>query len=70
MSFIDDLKNKVMGGSSGASGPLAGVVSLVSNYPGGFSALMQAFQEKGLGGAATSWVGTGANQSISPEQIQ
>jgi uncharacterized protein YidB (DUF937 family) len=69
MTFIDDLKNKVLG-KTGSSGPVAGVVHLVSCYPGGFSALLQSFQEKGLGGVASSWVGTGANQSISAEQIQ
>jgi uncharacterized protein YidB (DUF937 family) len=71
MSFIDDLKNKAKGESSAASsGPVAGVMHLVSSYPGGFSGLLQAFHEKGLGGVASSWVGTGANQSISAEQVQ
>jgi uncharacterized protein YidB (DUF937 family) len=32
--------------------------------------LLQTFHEKGLGGIASSWVGTGENQSISAEQIQ
>jgi uncharacterized protein YidB (DUF937 family) len=31
---------------------------------------VQAFHEKGLGGVVNSWVGTGANQSITAEQIQ
>jgi len=70
MSFIDDLKNKAKGEPSAGSGPVAGVLHLVSSYPGGFSALLGAFHQKGLGGIASSWVATGPNQSISPEQIQ
>ena len=70
MSFIDDLKNKARGESTTTSGPVAGVLHLASAYPGGFSGLLAAFHEKGLGGIASSWVGTGPNQSISAEQIQ
>jgi len=36
---------------------------------GGLGALMQSFQQKGLGNIASSWVGTGENMPISPEQI-
>jgi uncharacterized protein YidB (DUF937 family) len=69
MSFIDDVKNKVLGGEGGGSA-IGAVLQLVNSHPGGFSGLLQTFQEKGLGGAASSWVGTGANQPISAEQIQ
>jgi uncharacterized protein YidB (DUF937 family) len=66
MSFIDDLKNKVLGGNP----TLGALVQMIGNQPGGFSGLVQAFHEKGLGGVVNSWVGTGANQSITAEQIQ
>jgi uncharacterized protein YidB (DUF937 family) len=69
MSFIDDVKNKVLGGEGGNSA-VAGVLQLVNSHPGGFSGLLQTFKEKGLGGVASSWVGTGANQPITSEQIQ
>ena len=70
MSFIDDLKNKAFGGA-GASNPTIGaLLQMVNNHPGGFSGLLQTFHEKGLGGVASSWVGTGANQSITAGQIQ
>src|SRR5215471_20508350 len=70
MSFIDDLKNKAFG-AAGASNPtVGGLLQMINNHPGGFSGLLQTFHEKGLGGVASSWVGTGANQSISAEQIQ
>lgn len=70
MSLIDDVKNKVMGGEGGGGSPIAACLHLANSYPGGFSGLLQAFHEKGLGGVVSSWVGTGANQPITAEQIQ
>jgi uncharacterized protein YidB (DUF937 family) len=37
---------------------------------GGLAGLVQAFQKNGLGDIVNSWVGTGKNVPISPEQIQ
>jgi uncharacterized protein YidB (DUF937 family) len=37
---------------------------------GGLAGLVQAFQKNGLGDIVNSWVGTGKNLPISPEQIQ
>ena len=70
MSFIDDIANKVLGRSGGGSSAVSAVLQMVNNQPGGLSGLLQTFHEKGLGGIASSWVGTGENQSISAEQIQ
>lgn len=69
MSFIDDIANK-LGRSGGGSSALGAVLQMVNNQPGGLSGMLQTFHEKGLGGIASSWVGTGENQSISAEQIQ
>jgi len=70
MSLIDDVRNKVTGGAGGGGSSVSACLNLVNSYPGGFSALLQAFHEKGLGGVVSSWVGTGENQPISAEQIQ
>src|SRR5215510_7321522 len=70
MSFIDDLKNKAFGAAGSANPTVGGLLQMINNHPGGFSGLLQTFHEKGLGGVASSWVGTGANQPISAEQIQ
>jgi uncharacterized protein YidB (DUF937 family) len=43
---------------------------MVQKYPGGIAGLVSAFQEKGLGEVAASWVGTGANLPVSAPQIQ
>jgi uncharacterized protein YidB (DUF937 family) len=37
---------------------------------GGLHGLVDKFQEAGLGNVIGSWIGTGQNQPISPEQVQ
>jgi uncharacterized protein YidB (DUF937 family) len=37
---------------------------------GGISGLQKMFQDKGLGGIVSSWVGTGQNLPISADQLQ
>jgi uncharacterized protein YidB (DUF937 family) len=37
---------------------------------GGLNGLVQQFASKGLGDIVNSWVGTGPNKAITPEQIQ
>ena len=74
MNFIDDLKQKAVsaiGGSVASSNPeAAAVLQAIQNHPGGVSGLVQSFHDNGLGGVVNSWIGTGPNQSISPDQIQ
>ena len=36
---------------------------------GGLASLIEKFQSAGMGDAVNSWVGSGSNQSISPEQV-
>jgi uncharacterized protein YidB (DUF937 family) len=75
MGFFDDLAEKVVGavkGSQGQQGGLVeGVMGLLTNKEtGGLNGLMQSFNEKGLGDIISSWVGTGTNATITPEQVQ
>jgi len=59
--------NSVMGGSSN---PLAQqLLHFITNHPGGLGGLIQTFHQKGLGDVVNSWVGTGQNQPISPDQV-
>jgi uncharacterized protein YidB (DUF937 family) len=44
-------------------------MQFINSYPGGLPALIQAFTQSGLGQQAQSWVSTGHNLPISPEQI-
>jgi uncharacterized protein YidB (DUF937 family) len=58
----------VMGGLVGA-----GLTAAVQGYiekQGGLGAVVQKFQDQGLGGIVQSWVGTGSNLPVSAEQLQ
>jgi uncharacterized protein YidB (DUF937 family) len=53
----------------------AGALSAIMEYVnspqvGGISGLQKMFQDKGLGGIVSSWVGTGQNLPISADQLQ
>ena len=56
----------------GANPPLGVVMQMLSNngQSGGRAGLAKAFQDKGMGDQMTSWISTGQNQPISPEQIK
>ena len=50
---------------------MEGVLGLLTNQEtGGLGGLMQSFNQQGLGDIISSWVGTGANAAITPDQIQ
>jgi uncharacterized protein YidB (DUF937 family) len=72
MGLLDDLENKAVSSVMGSTtNPLASqLLQLIQQQPGGLSGLVQNFHDKGLGGLATSWVGTGQNLPISADQIQ
>ena len=75
MGFFDDLVGKVVGAVEGSQGQekglAAAVMGLLTNQEtGGIAGLMQTFNEKGLGEVISSWVGTGTNATITPEQVQ
>lgn len=72
MGLLDNLAGSLLGGSAGASSPLVKSVldMLGSSQGGGLGALVQAFQQNGLGSLVDSWVGTGQNLPVSPSQIQ
>ncbi len=71
MGLLDGLENaalgKVMGGTSNPM--VSGLLQMIQNQPGGLPGLLQSFHDKGLGGVASSWVGTGENMPISADQI-
>jgi uncharacterized protein YidB (DUF937 family) len=72
MSLLD-IAAQALGGSNAAGGNTAAigaVMNLVNSYPGGIGGLVGAFEKSGLGGVASSWVGGGANQQVSAQQVQ
>lgn len=78
MSLLDSLIGAATGGQSankadaaGGLNPqmLMGLVTLLMNNAGGLSGLLSKLQQSGLGDAVQSWMGSGANQSVSPSAM-
>jgi len=80
--FLGNLLGSLMGGGQAGSGTqagtqgaggvagIAGLVGQAINAAGGPAGILQKFQQAGLGNVAQSWVGSGENQSVSPQQVQ
>jgi uncharacterized protein YidB (DUF937 family) len=63
MSLLDGL----LGGAIG--GEMATVVNSFIQQHGGVQGIAAQFEKQGLGPTVQSWIGTGANQPISPDQV-
>jgi len=77
MGLLDSILGSVMVGRQGQNSGQAALVNAViqmiankGNGNGGLAGLVQAFTLNGMGNIASSWVSTGQNQPISPDQIQ
>lgn len=73
MNLLGGRQRSGMGG--GAMGALAGMMGGGQQQPaqggmGGLSGLLSRFQQAGLGGVAQSWVGTGPNEPVQPQQLE
>ena len=63
MGMLDGLLGGIVG---------AGMVSVVNNLidkHGGLQGVVNEFEQKGLGATVKSWVSTGPNQPISPDDV-
>ena len=74
MGIFDDIKAATGLGSSLPDmhpGMLAAAMEYINSpQVGGISGLQRMFQEKGLGGIVSSWIGSGQNLPISADQLQ
>jgi uncharacterized protein YidB (DUF937 family) len=82
MSLLDQLVGQVLGqpqtttGTSSGGGlggvlmQLLGGQGTAPGQGGGLSGLIDQFRTAGLGHVADSWVGSGTNQPVSPQQLQ
>jgi uncharacterized protein YidB (DUF937 family) len=78
-SLIGAAAKAALGGGSGAAAQpgaggldpqvLMGIVGALMNNGGGLSGILGKLQQGGLGEAAASWVGTGANQPVSADAL-
>ena len=57
----------ILGGIVGAE--MATVVNHLIQQHGGVSGIVNQLQSQGLGATVKSWVGTGANQPVSPQEL-
>ena len=71
MGLLDQMAGALAGGQSGGNGALLETVLQLVNDPrhGGLEGLVRAFQQGGLGEIVNSWVSTGQNLPVSPEQV-
>jgi uncharacterized protein YidB (DUF937 family) len=71
MSLLDKVTS-IFGGAEGEQGGLMSNVMkmLTDEQTGGLAGLVKVFEEKGLNDIISSWVGTGENKAITPDQIQ
>jgi uncharacterized protein YidB (DUF937 family) len=75
MGLFDDVVKAATGTAPAAEGSQSSLASAVlsmlsSNESGGISGLAKQFAAKGLGNIVSSWIGTGQNLPVSPEQLQ
>jgi uncharacterized protein YidB (DUF937 family) len=63
-----------LGGQEGAAGGglLGAVIGMLGHEQagGGLAGLVQKFQQGGLGDVVASWIGTGQNLPVSPDQLR
>jgi uncharacterized protein YidB (DUF937 family) len=77
MALLDQVFGGLMSGTGSGSSPLQGVLMNMLGQSqqggmgmgGGLGGLLAILQQGGLGDAAQSWVGNGANQPVSPQQL-
>ena len=66
----EDNKQNDQGGALGKLGALLGGASAGSVLSGGLSDLVERFRRNGQGQVADSWVKTGPNQALAPDQLE
>lgn len=74
MGFLDGLVSNALGGGGlgsllGTEGQHGGLVQAVLGSQGGLDGLLQRLQTGGLAGAVNSWIGTGANQPVTGQDV-
>ena len=74
MGLLDSLLGGVLGGTpqQGGAGALINIVAgMLANQGqgGGLAGLAEQFQRGGLGDVMNSWIGTGQNLPVSPDQL-
>jgi uncharacterized protein YidB (DUF937 family) len=67
---LDTILGNFSRGSSAGGNPLLQIVLSLLQQNGGLEGVIGKFRHAGLGAQADSWVGTGQNMELSPDQLQ
>jgi uncharacterized protein YidB (DUF937 family) len=79
MGLLSQIVGGVLGGAGGGGSPLESVLTNMlaggqqaGTGPGGggLGGLVSSFERAGLGNVVQSWIGTGPNEPVSPQQLQ
>ncbi len=78
MGILDSIVGNLLGGNQNQNqggSALGGIISSVlggqqGGQQGGLGGLVSQFEQAGLGDVARSWIGSGPNQPVSPDQLQ
>jgi uncharacterized protein YidB (DUF937 family) len=69
MSLLDSLGGLLGGNQGEGAGSLISLAGQLIQQAGGVQGLADKLQQHGLGDAVQSWIGSGANQAISADQL-
>lgn len=69
MGFLESMLGSALGAGNTQQGGLAGALGGLLTEHGGIEGLIARFNEAGLGGLVSSWVGKGENLPISADQL-
>lgn len=72
MGLLDSILGSVLGNSSSsqsANPVLDAILQMIQNQPGGLAGMLDHFRQNGLGHMVDSWISTGHNLPISPDQL-
>ena len=71
MGLLENLAGQLLGGSNTQGNLVNAIMGMIGNQQaGGLNGLIEQFAGKGLGDIVNSWVSTGKNIPITPQQVQ
>lgn len=71
MGILDSIANQILGGGNAQGKLIEALTGVLGNQQtGGLAGLIQQFAGKGLSDIVNSWVSTGQNLPITPQQVQ
>jgi uncharacterized protein YidB (DUF937 family) len=70
MGILDSIVGQVLGGGNSQNLLINAIMSMIGGQSGGLDGLVKQFTSKGLGDIINSWIGTGKNLPITPQQVQ